>query len=159
MATFIATTASSGPRLKDATAAKKVLERYYWDGDVQALIETDGPTGQPTLPLYGYDWPGAWKVPDGISPAEFVPDYDLDPGDGFEGFLRDIAPHLAESLTVQAIGFEKCRFPLSACEWHIQPDGTTIAISGFQHNHDEAVPLITANSSLAVTTKEAGGVG
>ncbi len=144
MATFVATTANNGPRLKDAEAARRVLERYSWDGEIEAVIETDPTNGQAYLALYGYDWPGAWKVPEGEHREEFVPDYDQDAYDGFEEFLRDIAPHLAEPLTVQAVGTEKCRFPLSACEWHVRPSAHEIEINGFEHGHDEPAALPTA---------------
>src|SRR6266511_1380039 len=136
MATFLATTASNGPQLKDPEAAQKVVERYWWDGDVRALIETDHSDGQAYLALYGYDWPGAWKVPDGVDREDFASDYDDDPADGFAQFLLDIAPCLAEPLTVQAVGSEKCRFPLSACEWHIQPGGIEVEVRGFHHSCD-----------------------
>jgi hypothetical protein len=33
-----------------------------------------------------------------------------------------LSPLLLEPLTVQAVGSTKCRFPLSACEWHIEPN-------------------------------------
>lgn len=146
MATFVATTASNGPRLKDPEAARKVLERYCWDGDVQALIETDQSDGQAYLALYGYDWPGAWKLPDGANREDFAPDYDEDPDDGFTQVLLDIAPCLAEPLTVQAVGAEKCRFPLSACEWHIRPGGTEVEVQGFHHSCGEPVVAQTDQS-------------
>ena len=47
--------------------------------------------------------------------------FDANPCDGFEELLKEIAPFLAEPLTVQSIGAENCRFPLAACEWHVRP--------------------------------------
>jgi hypothetical protein len=137
MATFLATTASNGPRLSDPEAAGHVLARYRWDGDTKAAIERDGADGPPCLALHGDDWPGAWKLPDGMTPERFEPDYDVDSYDGFEQFLRDIARCLAEPLTVQAVGFEGCRFPLAACEWHVRPGGTEVEVTGFRHSRDE----------------------
>jgi hypothetical protein len=133
MATFMAVTASNGPRLKDAQAARKIVERYLWDGDVQALIRRDVDDGADHLEVYGYDWPAAWKVPEGADAETFEPDYDADTGAVFEEFLRDIAPFLAEPLTIQATGAEKCRFPIAACEWHVSPGSPEIEISGFKH--------------------------
>jgi hypothetical protein len=153
MATFLATTASNSPRLKDPAAASQVLERYCWDGDVQAVIETGRADGDTYLALYGYEWPGAWKIPDGVSPDEFEPDYDQDLYDGFAEFLREIARYLAEPLTVQAVGFEKCRFPLSACEWHIEPGGTVIEVCTFRHSGDEP----TSAAALQADSASLGG--
>ena len=155
MATFLATTASNGPRLRDPEAAQKVLEGYWWDGDVQALIEADRSDGQAYLALYGYDWPEAWKITDGVGREDFAPDYDDDPDDGFAQFLLDIAPCLAEPLTVQAVGSEKCRFPLSACEWHVRPSGTEVEVRGFHHSWDEPV-VAQAGQSEAMGPKAAG---
>ena len=132
MATFVATTASNGARLKDPEAVREILDRYFWDGDVTASIQTTD--GEESLVIYGYDRPGAWKIPDGVNQDEFEPDYDLDPCDGLEDFLKEVAPYLAEPLTVHAAGAEKCRFPLSACEWHIRPGETTIEVNGFNHS-------------------------
>jgi hypothetical protein len=142
MATFIATTASNGARLKDAEAARRVVDRYCWDGDVEVAIQTDRSA---YLVVYGYDWPGCWKVPEGTEPDAFEPDFDQDTYDGFEAFLLDIAPHLAEPLTIQAVGTEKCRFPLSACAWHVRPGATEIEITGFQHSDSESSAATAAS--------------
>src|SRR2546427_939530 len=82
LATFMATTASNGPRLKDPAAAKQVLDRFYWECDVEAVIREEPEDGQAHLYVYGYDWPAAWKMPEGVSRSDFQPDYDVD--DGFE---------------------------------------------------------------------------
>lgn len=140
MATFIATTACNGPRVTDAEAVKKIMDRYSWDGDTTAGIIADPDDGQPRLTIAGYDWPAAWKVPDGVDRTMYELDYDTDPNVGFEQFLKQVAPFLAEPLTVQAIGFENCRFPLAACKWHVLPGGGAIEIWGFQHSfHEDAV--------------------
>lgn len=47
----------------------------------------------------------------------------------FLDFLVALAPYLAEPLLVNAIGHEKCRFPLAACEWRIEPGGSEVHIS------------------------------
>src|SRR6266496_115224 len=59
MATFVATTASNDPALKDVDAGRKVLNRYVFDGELQAEISQEGGQGQSCLSIYGYDWPGA----------------------------------------------------------------------------------------------------
>jgi hypothetical protein len=53
------------------------------------------------------------------------------PGEGFEDFLREVAPFLAEPLIVQAVGSENCRFPLAACQWLIEPGSKDIRCTGF----------------------------
>ena len=85
---------------------RKILDRYFWDSDVTASIETRD--GQAQLEIYGYDWPGAWSIPDGANRDDFEPDYDIDPGDGLEDFLKEVAPYLAEPLTIQSVGSERC---------------------------------------------------
>jgi hypothetical protein len=134
MANFIATTASNGAGLKDLEAVKKILERYVFDGDLTAEIETSQSSGQPYLSIYGYEWPGAFKVPDGVNRDDFEPDYDVEPLDIFEDFLKELAPFLTEPLTIQSVGAEKCRFPLCAREWHIRPGAADVEQTGFRHS-------------------------
>jgi hypothetical protein len=73
-------------------------------------------------------------VPIGISRDDFDP-YSSDTyeegADGFIALLQELALYLEEPLTVQAIGSEKCRYPLSACEWRIEPGSAEVAISEF----------------------------
>jgi hypothetical protein len=51
---------------------------------------------------------------------------------------------------VQAVGSEKCRFPLSACEWHIKPGSSEIQLITFEHSADASVsePEVSADSPL-----------
>jgi hypothetical protein len=126
MATFIATTSSNEVRVTDADAVQRVLDRYYWDGDIQALL--DGPDSFKALVIFGYAWPAAWQLKEGAA----EPDWDEDSDEGFELFLLDIAPFLAEPLIVQAIGAEHCRFPLVAREWCIRPGDIEIETNGFR---------------------------
>jgi hypothetical protein len=146
MPTFIAVTACNGPRLSDPEGAQKVIERYCWDGDVVPVIRKDEAGRQSHLALHGYDWPGAWRIPDGVRKAEFEPDYDLDSADGFEEFLKELAPFLAEPLTVQAVGSERCRFPISACEWHVRPRDTVVEVSGFRYSIPELSNTMAGNA-------------
>lgn len=138
MANFIATTVSNGPRLRDPVGARAVLARYHWEGDLNITVSNEGHDDKAFLNIYGYEWPTCWRIPDGIDPEDFDPYADDDNEEDFDGFLRDIAPFLAEPLTVQAVGAEKCRFPLAAHEWHVKLIGTngfTIEETGFNH-HD-----------------------
>jgi hypothetical protein len=128
MATFMAVTSSSSARLRDVEAVRKLLDRYSWDGDVEAKI-TEMPHGQAHLTICGYDWPSMSRIPEAAEPASFEDNDDNE----FEKFLLEIAPHLAEPLTVQAVGSEKCRSPLCACEWHVVPGGNTLQVNAFRY--------------------------
>jgi len=139
MANFTAVTTSNSPRLSDPLQAKTILDHYYIDGEVEAWISQASPEAPECLVIYGYDWPGAWKIAEGIDPDEFEPDDDEDPTDGFEQLLREVAPCLEEPLTVQAVGFTDCRFPLAACEWYVTPGAAEVEVNGFRHCHDNPV--------------------
>lgn len=146
MADFIATTASNDPKLTDHEAVERIIDGYYVDPDFSIGVDFDRDTGTPYLVMYGYVWPEAWKL-EGVSREEFDP-YDNDlyerGEDDFEQFLKEIAPHLAEPLTIQAIGSTKCRFPLASCEWHIEPGSQEVEVGGFRHSYEtvqaKAVP-------------------
>src|SRR5437870_241238 len=98
MATFIATTASNAPRLKDPAAALKVIGGFCFEGDVAVGVEADPESGQKRLILYGEDWPGAFKIPTDKEATDFEPDYNEEPADGWEQFLKAISPYLQEPL-------------------------------------------------------------
>ena len=70
----------------------------------------------------------------GADRDDFEPDYDVDSLEVFEDFLKELAPFLIEPLTIQAIGAEKCRFPLCAREWHVRPGATEIEETSFHHS-------------------------
>src|SRR5262245_34369544 len=105
-------------RLRDQGSAREILGGYLWPGEVQATILTDPATGHAYLTISGFDWPEACRIPDDVSREEFEPS---DDADDFEQFLRELAPCLAEPLTVQAVGSEKLLLPLTACEWYVRP--------------------------------------
>jgi hypothetical protein len=136
MPDFVAVTACNQPKLKDHLAVERVLASYYLDPDMNVGMGFDQETGVPYLFLYGYTWPEAWKLPPGVKPEEFCP-YEAelyeDGADGFVELLKELATFLAEPLTVQGVGFTKCCFPLSACEWHVEPNGTEVQLSEFGH--------------------------
>lgn len=145
MADFIAVTASSGPRLKDAAAVQPIIDGYSVDPDLHLGVEADPATGEAHLFLYGYVWPEAWPVPAGVVPEDFNPYDDEHYEAGAEGFtqlLRALVPHLKEPLTVHAVGFIRCRFPLAACEWHVEPGIPEVAINEFQHGPPETVVVV-----------------
>jgi hypothetical protein len=140
MANFTAVTASNGPRLKHFEAVERTIGSYYVDSDFNVGVAFDATTGEPHLFVYGYVWPEAWKLPEGVQAEDFdpyVPEVYEEGAEGFEQLLIEIAPHLAEPLTVQAVGNTKCRFPLSACEWTIEPGATSVTIHQFTNGQTE----------------------
>jgi hypothetical protein len=149
MAEFMAVTACNHPRLKDHVAVEHIISRYLFDPDLSIGISFDHDTGEPYLFLYGYVWPEAWKMPEGASAETFDPYTDELYENGAPDFvqlLEDIAQHLVDPLTVQAVGSTKCRFPLSACEWHIQAGGTQVQFTEFRHS-DQTGAQPTANAA------------
>lgn len=138
MADFIPITASNDPKLNDHEAVERIIADYFVDPEFNVGVCFDRDTGVPYLFMYGYVWPEAWKLGEGVPRDEFDPygnDLYEDGADGFEQLLTDIAPYLAEALTVQAVGAERCRFPLAASEWHIDVGGTEVeVICGFRHS-------------------------
>lgn len=139
MACFIAVTSSNTALVSEPDQVGDILARYYLNGDLHATLCQDDQDGRMTLVIWGYDWPSAWKVPPDTNPDSLEPDWDDDGDDGFEQLLKDIAPFLAESLIVQAIGAEACRFPLVACEWQVQPHAEQIEVNGFRCREAEPV--------------------
>ncbi|MBL8796914.1 MAG: hypothetical protein JNM56_23635 [Planctomycetia bacterium] len=137
MADLISTTASNGPKVTDCEAVQRILERYHPEQDLHVGIGPDEETGAVHFHIWGHTWPRAWRIPEGavadtFDPYESDDTYDAGPED-FERLLLEIAQHLAEPLTVQAVGAERCRFPLLAGEWHVEPGGSVVQTSGFRH--------------------------
>ena len=120
MANFEARTASSGARIKAGKEEEvsHLFDRYVFPGDL--TIETYGGV----LEVYGYEWPYAEKVSEDGS-------VDPEQEDCFEDFLQALAPLLEEELVINCIGGEKCRFPLSAMEIKVTPDGE-VQYGGFK---------------------------
>jgi hypothetical protein len=137
MAEFIAVTASNGPKVKDHEAVERVIAGFFFDPELKIGVAFDPDDGSPSLFIYGYRWPEAWEVPIGIPRDEFDPYSDdtyEEGADGFIALLQELALYLEEPLIVQAIGNEKCRYPLSACEWRVAPGGTEVVVSEFGHD-------------------------
>lgn len=136
MSEFTVVVSSNRPRLKDAEAAQRVMSRFSVDRELNFGVRVYRETGEPHLVLWGYEWPEAWPLPEGMDAADFDPYQDetiyAQGADGFKDLLLELAPYLAEPLTVQAIGNTGSLFPLSACEWHVEPRGTTVNITEFR---------------------------
>jgi hypothetical protein len=148
LADFIFATACNHPRVKDPKALLQIIDRYHFAWDTEVSVETDPTTNQEVLSIFGYGWPGAWKVPDGLDQEDCELDYEGEGIEGFEQFLTEMAPYLADPLTVQSVGSVQCRFPLSACEWHVQPNAEEVEVNAFRHcdqESDQETPKPTLN--------------
>jgi len=135
-------TSCNRPRLKDVKAAQRIIDRYCFDWDLEIVIEEDH------LNLTGCGWVAAWKVPLGVDPDDFRPAYEDSAIEAFEDLLKDLASCLAEPLTVQSVGTVDGHFPLSACEWHVQPGSGNVETSGF--NHCDAEPQASQSRRACV---------
>ena len=120
MANFVATTASSGARIKKEKRKEleAYLEGFSTDSEDVELVIEDGE--EPTIEIYGYGWFTVWEKVDNEEGEEEVVDFDTEKTDEF---LLGLAPFLAEPLIIQSVGNEKCRFPLAAWEYRVHPDG------------------------------------
>jgi len=150
MPDHVSVAASNGPRLRGMSIAQCVLDAFFVDTRLRLGIEPNPEHGGACLFLYGPAWPEAWRLPDGVTVADFNPYGEpyCDQGDaGFVDLLRALAPHLAEALTVQAVAHVKCRFPLAACEWHVEPGGKDARVNGFAYGLDRPVVLPPARES------------
>lgn len=116
MAIFDATTSSNSPRCRPST--REYLEKFRFSCDVS--VEVVGRDGELHLSIYGYDW----LYVEWASEEEGWEECSDD-------FLEGIAEHLEEELVIQCIGATKCRFPLSAWEVIVSPDGK-IECGGFK---------------------------
>jgi hypothetical protein len=137
MSEFSVVVSSNSPTLKDPEAVQRVISRFAVDRELNCGVRIHRDSGQPYLVLWGYEWPEAWPLPEGTDAADFDPYQDeaiyAQGADGFKDLLRQLAPFLQEPLTVQAIGFTGTLFPLSACEWHVEPGATSLATTEFRH--------------------------
>jgi hypothetical protein len=116
MANFEGVTASNSPKIiRGKEGDVLVLIAQYSFNGISVLLMPDGPDGPDTrIHFYGYDWPYV------IFPAENDEDYREDV---LEEFLARLALFLAEPMVIHCVGYEKCRFPLSAMEVKVHPDG------------------------------------
>jgi len=121
MANFEGVTASSGAAIKPEKLEELMtyLEGFSACGEDGDMVKIEGNTIQ----IYGYDWFAVYEkyeVINSDTPEEKEVDYDNDVTDTF---LEGLKPFLEEPLIVQSIGNEKCRYPLSAWEWKVNPEG------------------------------------
>jgi hypothetical protein len=106
------TTSESSAPVKSAVKLQKLIDHYDF-GELVVAID-DG-----FLVIYGYDWFVAYEQnKQGIDE------------DATTQFLKEVAKHLRDDLIIQSIGNEKCRFPLSAQQITVTPDGK-ITYKGF----------------------------
>jgi hypothetical protein len=133
---FDAVTTSNRPRLREPSAARALLDQYPLAEDVRAWIETDEDTGRQYLTICGDGWPRACRIVEGGDSSEAVYEDVEEKGAGFEQLLKELAPCLADPLTVQAVGHDECCFPFAAREWHIRPGSAGVEINDFQHSWD-----------------------
>jgi hypothetical protein len=137
MATLQATTASNEPRI-DAGAigeVESVIDDYEFVGNFDTLtveiIHRDDEGSEPRLTIHGH---ACFEASQPVYDADdSVIDHEYD---CTEEFLTRIAPHLKESLVVETVGHEKCRFPLLASQWVVYPDGPVVSDS-FEHRPEE----------------------
>lgn len=134
---FGAVTTSNRPRLREPSAARAVLDQYPLEEDVRAWIENDEATGKQYLTICGDGWPRPCRMVEGVKSSQGVCGEADEVGADFEQLLNELAPYLADPLTVQAVGHDECCFPFTAREWHICPGSVEVEINGFQHSWDE----------------------
>jgi hypothetical protein len=133
LSAFMFVTTCNRPRLTDAKAAQKIIDRYCFDWDLGVAVEPDPDSEQEYLVVSGGGWPAAWKIPTDVPPDDFRPDYEETSVDGFEELIKELATCLAEPLTVQSVGTVDGQFPLSACEWHVKPGVISVDVNGFKY--------------------------
>lgn len=113
MANFEAVTASfCAEPVKSATKLQKLIDHYDF-GDLTVKVENGW------LTIFGYDWFEVYDQSEENTMEEVN-----------EQFLKEVAKHLRADLVIQSIGNEKCRFPLSAMQITVTPDGK-ITYDGF----------------------------
>jgi hypothetical protein len=137
-------TTSNKPRLRDPTQVQQIIETYWFDFDFTVEIEHT-PNGQHRLGIQGDGWPSAWLPPPGTPSEEYCPDFNTSGQEEFAAFLVEVAPFLVETLIIQAIGTADGEFPLSACEWRVEPRSATIARIEFITDAENAAPLAMAS--------------
>ena len=130
MADFWFAVACNRPRLRDPVAGTRIIAQYWFDFDIEVKISPDA-DGHACLHIEGDGWPACWPLPEGMSGEDYYPDYPTEGQEEFAAFLIEIAPQLAEPLIVQAIGTVSGRFPLSACQWRVEPGSSAVAKTEF----------------------------
>lgn len=109
MANFCSVTASNGAKLKPGSAA--IIWEWFLNDHFQLCCDVDLDTANDWLHISGEDW------------LDIADDNDEE---ALPQFLEELAPHLEEPFMIQCVGNEKCRFPLSAMEVTVYPDGEIV---------------------------------
>jgi hypothetical protein len=142
MSEFTVVVTSNSPKLKDRGAVDKVIARFAVDRELNFGTRVHRDSSQPYLVFWGFEWPEAWPLPAGTAAADFDPYQDenvyAQGADGFKELLRQLAPFLENPLIIQAIGNTGSLFPLSACEWRIEPGASRVEITEFRYGRQHA---------------------
>ena len=114
MANFEGVTACNGAKIpaNKRVPLKIFLEKYRY-GELSVGIDNEG-----FFIFNGYEWPCIYS---GLRDEDSVMTSDIDPyedmSDEFYDGLREFMPNNQKNpLIIHAIGYEKCRYPLSAME-------------------------------------------
>ena len=102
-------------KVKDRVEAQAYLDRYWFDGeDITVEIDEAG-----FLQIYGYSYLNIYHTtPDG----ELEDDFD----DLSDEFWKGLGKYLSEPFILQQISWEKCRYPLNACQIKVMPNGEVV---------------------------------
>jgi hypothetical protein len=116
VANFLGVTASNGAEVKEdkIQELKEYLSAFATSGEEGEMVQIE--EKPPKIFIYGYGWFSVYKMEE----DDVIPNYDEEVT---EEFLIGLARFLKEPLVIQCIGYTKCRFPLSAWECKIHPDG------------------------------------
>lgn len=120
MATYLASTTSNHVELSDPDAVEALLETYDFipmHGELTVEV-IDG-----HLACLGEAELQPYRVEEVDHPDERYDHVDVD------GFLEELAPHLAEPFIAMTIGQEKCRFPYLGAVHAVDPDGEILKTS------------------------------
>ena len=101
------------------TEVAELIEKYTFNGEMNVYVDKSG-----YFQLHGHEFLYIAKN-ESDDPTEHT---DID---GVQEFLTELAPFLADTLVIQSIGNEKCRYPLVAQEIVVYPSGL-IQYGGFQ---------------------------
>ena len=117
MSDFFGITASSGARLKKGKKDKveKLMDKYDFTYGLNCEV------GGGRIEIWGEDWPHLYLKSKNV---------DIN-NDVFEEFLEELGPFLDEYLVIQAVGNEKCIFPLAAIEIIVTQKGV-VRRNGFE---------------------------
>jgi hypothetical protein len=143
MATLHAVTAANRPRIDPdhVTEVEAIVAAYEYPGHGRDLtVDLDHADTDDHCPQLAIHGESTFAVTKPILDADGAV-VDRDHGYTREFFER-LAPYLDESLVVETVGHEKCRFPLLASQWTVWPDGP-IRCRSFDHAPHDQPPSST----------------